>query len=150
MGIHHLESGPVPPDREADPHRRHPSVSETTTGAYETDLDPRDDAGWHELEQLGRRMLGDMLRSLRDVREEPAWRPVPAYVQADLRAPVPWTAEGAERAYADFQRLVLPYRLGNVHPRFWGRMQGTGTVVGMLASSMSLMPYSSVAVAALV
>jgi glutamate/tyrosine decarboxylase-like PLP-dependent enzyme len=50
---------------------------------------------------------------------------------------VPWAAEGAARAYADFKELVLPYRLGNVHPRFWGRVQGTGTVVGMLAELLA-------------
>jgi glutamate/tyrosine decarboxylase-like PLP-dependent enzyme len=82
-------------------------------------------------------MVDDMLRFLRGIRDEPVWRPLPAAVRARLQAPVPWSAEGAARAYADFRQLVLPYRLGNVHPRFWGRVQGTGTVVGMLAELLA-------------
>jgi glutamate/tyrosine decarboxylase-like PLP-dependent enzyme len=42
-----------------------------------------------------------------------------------------------QRAYADFEELVRPYRLGNVHPRFWGRVQGTGTVMGMFAELLT-------------
>ena len=29
---------------------------------------------------------------------------------------------------------MLPYRLGNVHPRFWARVMGTGTATGALAA----------------
>lgn len=105
--------------------------------APETSLDPAGDAAWEGTRALGHRMMDDMLRFLRDIRDEPAWRAVPEDVRVRLRAPVPWRGEGGERAYADFRELVLPYRLGNVHPRFWGRVQGTGTVVGMFAELLT-------------
>lgn len=110
-------------------------------GAYayaeEMSLDPRTDAEWDAAGVLGRRMVDDMLRFLRDIRDEPTWRPVPPAVRDDLATQVPWEAEGAARTYDAFRELILPYRLGNVHPRFWGRVQGTGTVVGMLAELLA-------------
>lgn len=101
--------------------------------ASELGLDPADPQEWAAMAALGHRMVDDMLRFLRGIRDEPAWRAVPPAVRERLRADVPWAAEGAAQAYADFRELVLPYRLGNVHPRFWGRVQGTGSVVGMFA-----------------
>lgn len=102
--------------------------------AGETSLDPVDDAGWEELALLGHRMLDDSVRFLRTLRDEPVWRAVPEEVAARFREPAPEEPEGAAQPYADFRSLVLPYRLGNVHPRFWGRVQGTGSAVGILAS----------------
>jgi len=104
---------------------------------HERSLDPSDPAEWDAFGALGHRMVDDMLAFLRDIRDEPAWRDMPADVRDRLRVPPPFAAEGAERAYADFRELVLPYRVGNVHPRFWGRVQGTGSVVGMLAGLLA-------------
>lgn len=110
-----------------------PSEEGCTALDTETSLDPIDGAEWASMESLGHRMIDDMLSFLRNIREEPAWREVPGDVRARLSVPPPWQPEGADSAYADFRDLILPYRLGNVHPRFWGRVQGTGTVVGVLA-----------------
>ena len=108
-------------------------VAPDALNAPETDMDPVDAAEWSTMGDLGHRMLDDMLRFLRGIRDEPAWRRVPDEVRTRLKAPVPLDGEGAERTYQDFRERVLPFRLGNVHPRFWGRVQGTGSVVGMLA-----------------
>ncbi|MFL5560805.1 MAG: pyridoxal phosphate-dependent decarboxylase family protein [Gemmatimonadaceae bacterium] len=107
------------------------------TAPLERSLDPGDDAEWAEMSALGHRMMDDMLAFLRGIRDEPAWRPMPAEIRNRLHVPPPMTGEGAERAYADFRELVLPYRVGNIHPRFWGRVQGTGSVVGMLAELLA-------------
>ncbi|HEX6536288.1 MAG TPA: pyridoxal-dependent decarboxylase [Gemmatimonadaceae bacterium] len=108
-----------------------------TASTSETSLDPLDAQEWDAMAALGHRMVDDMLAFLRGLRGEPAWRAVPEDVRLRLRADVPWAAEGPVRAYEDFRELVLPYRLGNVHPRFWGRVQGTGSVVGMFAEMLS-------------
>ena len=43
--------------------------------------------------------------------------------------------------YEDFLQDVLPYPVGNIHPRFWGWVIGTGTVLGahaeLLAGAMN-------------
>ena len=53
-----------------------------------------------------------------------------------LRA-VPRAGQGAAAAYESFVQDVLPYGIGNVHPRFWGWVMGSGTPVGMLAEMLA-------------
>jgi aromatic-L-amino-acid/L-tryptophan decarboxylase len=100
----------------------------------EESLDPED---WDELRALGHRMVDDLLDYLRTVRERPVWRPIPAELRARFRAPAPRAPEGAERAYQDFREHVLPHPMGNIHPRFWGWVIGTGTPLGALAEMLA-------------
>lgn len=116
---------------------RMPEMMAPPLAGDEWSLDPRTDAEWDAMRDLGTRMVDDMLAYLRGVREEPAWQPVPDAVRERLAAAPPMRGDGAEQAYADFRELVLPYRVGNIHPRFWGRVQGTGTVMGMLAELLA-------------
>jgi glutamate/tyrosine decarboxylase-like PLP-dependent enzyme len=102
--------------------------------AVEETLDPDD---WAELRALGHRMVDDLLDYLRTVRERPVWRPIPAEVRARFRVPAPRAPEGAERAYHDFREHVLPHPMGNIHPRFWGWVIGTGTPFGALAEMLA-------------
>lgn len=100
----------------------------------EENLDPKD---WDALRALGHRMLDDMLEYLRTVRERPAWRPVPADVKARLAEPLPQGPTPEAAVYEQFKRDVLPYPTGNVHPRFWGWVIGTGTPLAMLADMLA-------------
>ena len=93
-------------------------------------LDPPD---WEEVRAVGHRMIDVLVDGLRDVREQRAWTPMPEEVKARLRAPPPREGLRLEAVWAELQRSVLPYRLGNVHPRFWARVMGTGTATGALA-----------------
>ena len=85
------------------------------------------------MRRLGHRIVDDMLDLHRRHADEPVWRPVPPDVHSALTVSVPMCARDPQDVYEDFARLVLPYRVGNVHPRFWGRVMGTGTVGGMFA-----------------
>src|SRR6266540_2703347 len=100
----------------------------------EESLDPED---WDELRALGHRMVDDLLDYLRIVRERLVWRPIPAELRARFRGPAPRAPEGAERAYQDFRDHVLPHPMGNIHPRFWGWVIGTGTPLGALAEMLA-------------
>jgi aromatic-L-amino-acid decarboxylase len=100
----------------------------------EESLDPQD---WTEFRQLGHRMLDEMLDWLQHVRERPVWQPLPDTARAALRRPVPRSPEGAAKAYEDFREHVLPYPMGNVHPRFWAWVMGTGTPLGVLAEMLA-------------
>jgi len=82
-------------------------------------------------------MVDDMMDYLMSVRDRPVWRPVPDEVKRGLRRPLPQDPEAPERIYEDFLRDVLPYPLGNIHPRFWGWVCGTGTPLGMLAEMLA-------------
>ena len=99
----------------------------------EEGLDPE---SWDAMRALGHRMVDDMMGYLEQVRDRPAWQPVPESARAALDRPLPRAPEGAEQAYADFVTHVLPYPLGNIHPRFWGWVIGTGTPLGALAEML--------------
>jgi aromatic-L-amino-acid decarboxylase len=97
-------------------------------------LDPDD---WSSLRTLGHRMLDDMLDHLATLRQQPAWQPVPAAVEAALHQPLPAAPEPAERVYEEFLTNVLPYTSGNRHPRAWGWVRGNGTPLAMLADMLA-------------
>lgn len=96
----------------------------------EESLDP---ASWDEIRAHGHAALDELFDWLRTVRDRPAWQPMPAEVRAALRGAAPVEGEGLESAWAAFRRLVLPYPWGNVHPRFWGWVVGTGSPSGAIA-----------------
>lgn len=97
-------------------------------------LDPED---WPAAHVLGRRMVDDMIDYQRTVRDRPAWRPLPAEVKARLAEPMPLHGAPLEDVYEAFLRDVAPYPTGNIHPRFWGWVMGTGSVTGMLAEMLA-------------
>ena len=104
----------------------------------EETLDPAD---WESMRRLGHKMLDDMVDYMETVRERPVWQHVPNRVKACFNSPVPELPQPPEEVYAEFVEKILPYPMGNIHPRFWGWILGTGTVMGafaeLLAASMN-------------
>jgi len=100
----------------------------------EQGLDPQD---WSELRQLGHRMIDDMIDHLATLSQRPVWQPIPAEIPEHFQTSAPVDAEGAEQAYEDFRRYVLPYAEGNLHPRFWAWVIGAGSGLGMLADMLA-------------
>jgi aromatic-L-amino-acid decarboxylase len=104
----------------------------------EQTLDPAD---WESMRKLGHKMLDDMVDYMKTVRERPVWQHVPEPVKAHFRSPVPHKPQPPVEIYKEFSEKVLPYPMGNIHPRFWGWILGTGTVMGafaeLLAASMN-------------
>ena len=86
-------------------------------------LDPED---WPQVDQLGREMVSEMLDYLRTVRERPTWRPMPPEAAARIDEPPPRSGAPLAEVYEMFKRDILPYPTGNIHPRFWGWVMGTG------------------------
>ncbi|HMQ62910.1 MAG TPA: aminotransferase class V-fold PLP-dependent enzyme [Flavilitoribacter sp.] len=107
-----------------------------TSATLDTDLtlDPKD---WTDLRALGHRMLDDMMDYLENIREEPVWRPIPGAVKAFFDKEIPQHPENIEEIYDEFKRYILPYNKGNVHPRFFAFVQGTGTPFGVLAEMLA-------------
>ncbi|HEX6550921.1 MAG TPA: cytochrome D ubiquinol oxidase subunit I, partial [Gammaproteobacteria bacterium] len=83
----------------------------------EESLDPAD---WDAFRRLAHQMLDDALDYQARVRERPVWQPMPDATRARFREPVPQQGAGEASAYRDYQTLLAPYALGNIHPRFWG------------------------------
>ena len=100
----------------------------------EESLDPEN---WEAMRKLGHRMVDDMMRYLQTIGERPIWRPTPDYVKKQMRQPLPLEPEDADMIYRQFLEYILPYPMGNIHPRFWGWVIGTGTPLGMLAEMLA-------------
>jgi aromatic-L-amino-acid decarboxylase len=98
--------------------------------SIEETLDPED---WESMRALGHRMLDDMLDQLQTIRERPIWQHAPEPVKAYFDGPPPLEPQPPQAVYEEYVHYVLPYLLGNNHPRFWGWIAGTGTVIGALA-----------------
>lgn len=107
---------------------------ETNKDMPEETLDPDD---WEATRKLGHKMLDDMIDYLKTVRERPAWQNIPEQVKSQFTAPVPISSEQPEEVYREFVEKVLPYPMGNIHPRFWGWILGTGTVMGAYAELLA-------------
>ena len=97
-------------------------------------LDPED---WGAVRKLGHRMMDDMLDFLETIEEKPAWQPAPERVKAHFNSPVPHEAQDRDSIYQEYLDYVHPYPIGNSHPRFWGWVFGTGTVMGALAEFLA-------------
>lgn len=100
----------------------------------ESTLDPED---WSEFAALAHRAVDDAVDFLRSVRERPVWQPVSGDATRALSEPVPFSGQGIERAYADFSENVMPFPIGNIHPRFWGLVMGSGAPAGVLAEFLA-------------
>ncbi|MGH8274002.1 MAG: pyridoxal phosphate-dependent decarboxylase family protein [Gammaproteobacteria bacterium] len=109
-------------------------MDESRDRRVEESLDPGD---WEAFARLAHQMLDDSLDYMRTVRERPVWQRIPDAVQARLAEPLPLEGTGEEAAYADYTELVAPYPLGNIHPRFWGWVIGTGTPLGVMAEMLA-------------
>lgn len=102
--------------------------------AQETSLEPQD---WEAFRSLGHRMMDDMVDHLQTLRDRPAWQPIPDDVRAHFQTPLPLETMPDEDVYADFLQNVIPYPMGNQHPRFWGWVMTSGTALGMLAELLT-------------
>jgi aromatic-L-amino-acid/L-tryptophan decarboxylase len=100
------------------------------TDRREQTLDPAD---WDEFRALGHRIIDDVTDYLRTVRERPAWQAPPLAVRTALDHPPPMDPMSAAAVYDDVRTHIMPYPLGNTHPRFWGWVSGSGAPIGVLA-----------------
>jgi hypothetical protein len=97
----------------------------------EISLDPLD---WTATRLLGHQIMDDMLDYLRDLRLRPTWRPMPPEVKLALtQSDLPLKGESPWQVYEQVRAIILPYPVGNIHPRFWGYARGNGSSIGALA-----------------
>lgn len=97
--------------------------------APEQTLDPSD---WAAFRAQAHRLLDAAVDRMTTYREGPVWNPFPAEQQANFNAPLPAQGQGAEATQAQLAAL-LPYGVGNTHPRFFGWVHGSGTPGNLMA-----------------
>ena len=100
----------------------------------EETLDPQD---WESMRQLGHRMVDDVLDHLEGLRDRPVWQHAPEAVKVHFDRSLPLDPQSPDAVYEEYLQYVRPYTLGNDHPRFWGWITGTGTVMGAFAELLS-------------
>jgi aromatic-L-amino-acid/L-tryptophan decarboxylase len=100
----------------------------------EETLDPED---WKSMRALGHRMLDEALDYIETLRDNRVWQHAPPRVKAHFSGPPPRDPQSPEAVYQEYVDNILPYQFGNSHPRFWGWVAGSGTVMGMYAEMLA-------------
>ena len=103
-------------------------------------LDPPD---WADMGTLSHRILDDAIAYLKNVRERPVWREMPAEVRSFFKAPLPRSPAPAADVYDDVARNVMPYPMGNIHPRFWSWYMGSSNFTGALGDFLAAIQGSN-------
>jgi aromatic-L-amino-acid/L-tryptophan decarboxylase len=95
---------------------------------FET-LDPQD---WEQSKALMHKMVDDAFNYTKNVRDRKIWQEMPEHVLNTFKTPLPQQPSNAEAVYKELQDTVLPYPMGNIHPRFWAWYMGSGTISGVM------------------
>ena len=103
------------------------------TGFEET-LDPAD---WTEAQAIGHLMIDFAVDRLRGVRDRPVWQEMPTAVRQSFDAPLPETPSPLAEIWSDLRTNLMPYPMGNIHPRCWMWYMGAGTFVGALGEFLA-------------
>lgn len=120
-----------------------PHEPETTSGHDEEPslLDPTD---WQELRRQCHEMLDRGLDRLERIRDHRVWTPVPDHVATELASPPPGPPRDTREVCDDLTRLILPYPTGNIHPRFFGWVHGSGTASAVIPAIAGALMNSNV------
>jgi len=108
--------------------------------AAEETLDP---ATWTDVQALSHRMVDDAVGYLRDVRDRPVWQDMPADVKASFEAPLPRSPAPLTEVYREVAEKVMPYPMGNVHPRFWSWYMGSSNFTGAMGDFLAAIQGSN-------
>lgn len=96
----------------------------------ETSLDPDD---WEAFRALAHNAVDDLTDYLQSIATRPVWQALPDASKALFKEPVPRKGQGAAEVYQQIREHILPYPTGNIHPRFWSWVGGTGTANQLIA-----------------
>ncbi|MCV0393872.1 MAG: amino acid decarboxylase [Rhizobiaceae bacterium] len=113
--------------------------SSATSDAEET-LDPSD---WSDVRTLAHRMVDDSIGYLRDVRKRPVWQEMPDEVRTAFEEPLPRFPTPLNAVYCQVTENLMPYPMGNIHPRFWSWYMGSSNFTGALADFLAAVQGSN-------
>ena len=108
-----------------------------TKGAMTFGEETLDPADWEALRVLTHRIVDDAIDYTRDVRERPLWQDMPAEVRARFHGAAPREGRPLAEVYEDLVKNMLPYPMGNIHPRFWMWYMGASNFTGALGDFLA-------------
>ena len=94
-------------------------------------LDPDD---WEAFVRFCTERLRKTVQQLSTVANDKVWSPIPETVKQAIAEEIPMKPQGIEQVCSDIEDNILPYLLGNTHPRFFGWVHGTGTAGGIMSA----------------
>ena len=97
-------------------------------------LDPGD---WDAHRAVAHRMVDDAVDYIRDIRSRPVWRDMPPTVRVRLREGVPRDGQKLDEIYRQIETDLMPYPMGNIHPRFWMWYMGASNFTGALGDFLA-------------
>jgi aromatic-L-amino-acid/L-tryptophan decarboxylase len=103
-------------------------------------LDPGD---WTEFRVVAHAAVDDATDRIRALRDGPVWRPMPQDVRAAFADPLPVGPQPLGEVYAQVASQIIPYAMGNQHPRFWAWYMGAGDLTGVLADFLAAVDGSN-------
>ncbi len=106
----------------------------------EETLDPID---WSDVSTLAHRMIDDSISYLREVRERPVWQEMPDEVKAAFEGSLPQFPTPLVDVYRQVAEKLMPYPMGNIHPRFWSWYMGSSNFTGALADFLAAVQGSN-------
>ncbi len=83
----------------------------------EESLDPEN---WTAVQDLAHTIIDDAVAHVSGVRDRPVWQEMPDEVRESYLAPCPDSPTPLSQVYIELNRNLIPYPMGNIHPRFWG------------------------------
>ena len=117
-------------------------IPEVSSASIRSTLDPTD---WKSARAEAHKMLDISLDFLEHARDRPAWLPLPDEVRRRLLCEtLPQHGKPIAAVCQDVVDDIFPYSGGNIHPRFWGWVHGSGTVGGVIAEMMAAAMNSNV------
>ena len=106
----------------------------------EETLDPDD---WNEMFALSHRIVDDAVEFLRHVRDRPVWRDMPVDVRSFFTAALPRVPEPLADVYREVSENLMPYPMGNIHPRFWSWYMGSSNYTGAIGDFLAAIQGSN-------
>lgn len=97
-------------------------------------LDPED---WNAFRDTCHQVVEEMVDRFRNSSSGPVWREIPDRVTRAFQEGLPGKGRPIPQLLTQVREDLLPYTLGNAHPRFYGWVNGAGTPVGALAEFLS-------------
>ena len=106
----------------------------------EETLDPQN---WEHSRKLAHEMVDDAVNHISGVRDRATWTEMPDDVRAYYQTKVPSGPQELNAVYAELRENLLPYTMGNIHPRFWGWYMGSSNFTGALGDFLAAVDGSN-------
>jgi glutamate/tyrosine decarboxylase-like PLP-dependent enzyme len=108
-------------------------------GPEET-LDPDD---WADALAVAHRAVDDAIDYLRGIRDRPVWREMPSEVRSSFDTLLPHSPTSLGQVYRQITETLMPYPMGNIHPRFWAWYMGSSNFTGALGDFLAAVQGSN-------